>query len=335
MNSINARIFELTGARQLVLKAEPLEEPGPGQVQAETIVSAISPGTEAAAYRGANPLKPGRVYPRLMGYCNVAKVIQTGEGVSGIESGDHILTWQSHRTAFTCPADDFMIRLPKMDLRHAATAYLYHLGLHGLITAGTRFGHQVGVVGIGTLGYTTCIMSQLSGANTFAFTNQAGSVQNLQKYRVKCFSKDPGHMNTLKDLTHGTGLDIVINTSNNWDDFQFALQLVNKGGTIVNIGHPGRDQPVPSFNPLDSNYVYVKNITIRALCHLNESDVPPHEFRFSMKRNMQHILDLMQDGRLNPDEIISDEIPFTELGDQYEKYLNRNATLYTTILNWK
>ncbi len=336
MSSTITKIYELSEPLNLYLKEQELPEPGAKEIQAETIVSALSPGTEVAAYHGANPLKPGRQYPRVQGYCNVAVVTKTGSDVTSLKPGDHILTFQSHRTAFNCPENDFIIRLPEnINLQHAATAYLYHLGLHGLITANTRFGHQVAVIGVGTLGYTACVMSHLSGANTFAITNQQGSAEKLTNTGVRCFSKNTDNLSTILQLTHGIGLDIVINTSNHWDDWKLALQLVNKGGTIVNLGFPGRENPVPEFNPLDSNYAYVKNLTIKSLCHLSETEVPPYEFRFTVKRNLLHILDLMVDGRLNADEIISTRVPYTELGAQYEKYLNRTNTLFTTILDWK
>jgi len=336
MNSTIAKIYELSAPRNLYLKEQVLPDPRANEIMAETVVSALSPGTEVAAYRGANPLKPGIQYPRVQGYCNVAVVTKTGSGVARLKPGDHILTFQSHRTAFNCLESDFIIRLPEgINLHHAATAYLYHLGLHGMITADVRWGHQVAVIGVGTLGYTACVMSHLSGANTFAITNQQGSIDKLTKLGVRCFIKNLENSPLLLEQTHGIGIDIVINTSNQWDDWKLALQLVNKGGTIVNIGFPGRDVPVPDFNPLDSNYAYVKNLTIKSLCHLSEANVPPHEFRFTMKRNLLHILDLMQDGRLNPDDIISATVPYTSLSAQYENYLNRINTLFTAILTWK
>jgi threonine dehydrogenase-like Zn-dependent dehydrogenase len=336
MSSTIAKVYELSKPLNLYLKEQKLPEPIANEIQAETVVSALSPGTEVAAYRGANPLKVGRQYPRVQGYCNVAVVTKIGRDVTTLKPGDHILTFQSHRSAFNCSEYDFVIKIPEnINLQHAATAYLYHLGLHGLITADTRFGHHVAVIGLGTLGYTTCVMSRLSGASTFAITNQQASVDKLTNSGVRCFNKNTDNIPSLLQLTHGTGIDIVINTSNHWHDWRLALELVNKGGTIVNIGFPGRDLPVPNFNPLDANYAYVKNLTIKSLCHLSESEVPPYEFRFTMKRNLLHILDLIQDGRLNPNDIISAVVPYTKLSMQYEKYLNGTNTMFSTILNWK
>ena len=60
---------------------------------AETVYSVISTGTELAAWGGAEPLRPTQnVYPRLLGYYNIACVKDVGSNVNGIKIGDHVLT---------------------------------------------------------------------------------------------------------------------------------------------------------------------------------------------------------------------------------------------------
>ena len=65
MTSLAARTVWLDQPGQLALREEPLASPGDGEILCETIVTAISPGTELAAWRGLPPLRPGVVYPRL------------------------------------------------------------------------------------------------------------------------------------------------------------------------------------------------------------------------------------------------------------------------------
>ena len=44
-----------TGPREISLREESLSPPGPGQVLVQTLLSAISPGTELLIYRGKAP----------------------------------------------------------------------------------------------------------------------------------------------------------------------------------------------------------------------------------------------------------------------------------------
>lgn len=338
MSSITAEIYELIAPEQLVLSTHSLtvNSCGPYELIAETIYSAISPGTETAAFAGAEPLRPGKVYPRVVGYCNVARVIFTGNGVTKFATGDIILTFQSHRSVFKIYETEFALKLNTgINPKHAVTAYLFHLGYHGLLTADARSGHNVGVIGAGVLGYTASVMSRVIGARTYAFTNQPGATESLKNESILVFTKNESCLPEISETTHGTGLDIIINTSNSWSDWKLALQLANKGGIIVNLGFPGRNQKLPEFNPLDPQFVYTKNLTIKALCPITETDIPAHEIRHNMKRNLEYILDLIAEKRIHPQNIISGETGYQNLESAYRKYLKKDASLFTTLLNWE
>ena len=101
MSKIASRVASLISPGKVQFITEELsfnlEE---NDILCESLVSVISPGTELAAYRGAPPLRPGVTYPRLVGYCNVARVLAKGVGVNNIELGDRVLTLQSHRSHF-------------------------------------------------------------------------------------------------------------------------------------------------------------------------------------------------------------------------------------------
>lgn len=338
MTSITAKIYELSGPKELHLKEETIvfDQVRPDHFVARTLYSAISPGTETAAFRGAEPLRPGNIYPRVLGYCNVAEVVFAGVEVTTVAVGDLVLTQQSHRSAFSSRESDFHIRLAAgTDLRHATTAYLYHLGYHSLLTSGCTAGHHAGIIGLGVLGYTSAVLAKIAGLNVVAFSDQpASSIPELSGYAIPVFSKQATHETAIADLTGGTGLDVMINTSNSWEDWRLALLYANKGGQIVNLGFPGRDQPPPPFNPLDPAYVYTKNLTIKALSPLDETGGPHYISRFSLQRNMRYILGLIGNGAIRSEEIIETEASCLDLGEQYEIYLSKKRKL-TTLLNWK
>ncbi len=301
----------------------------------ETIYTAISPGTETAAYSGLEPLRPGKIYPRLLGYCNVAKVICIGKNVLDLKVGDIVLTFQSHRSGFKQNSNDFKIKIPeKIDLKSAVTAYLFHLGLHAIYTADFKPGNNIGIIGMGTLGVTTSLISNLCNANTTIFTNRNmllfPKIEGVQICNVENITE-----NQVFNLTNNIGFDIVINTSNKWEDWRFAMEICRKGGVIINLGFPGRGDELPNFNPLDPKYIYYKSIEIKPLGFINEQDVLPFEFRFNLKRNIEYILGNIESGKLLPEFIISDIIPYKQLEGQYQNYLQREKLIFSTILDWR
>jgi len=135
MTFIKADIFKLKSAFNLVLEKEEVETLRLDEYLCKTIFTAISPGTETAAYAGVEPLRPGNIYPRVVGYCNIAEVIKIGDNVSDINIGDWLITFQSHRSAFKQNVKDFKLKVPNnIKPEHAVTAYLFHLGLHAAHT---------------------------------------------------------------------------------------------------------------------------------------------------------------------------------------------------------
>src|ERR1043165_2248840 len=194
MNSLTSDIYTLTSPKNLIFEQQGIDVNtiGANEVVGQTVYSAISPGTETAAYQGLPPLITGKVYPRLVGYCNLAKVIAVGKAVVAYKAGDYIVSHQSHRSFFVMKDTDFAVKLTQaVPLNHAATAYLYHLGYHALITGDVRAGHNVGVIGLGTLGFTSCLMSRLAGATTVGFSNQKAPPHLIDK-GVAVFTKQIG-----------------------------------------------------------------------------------------------------------------------------------------------
>ena len=137
------------------------------------------------------------------------------------------------------------------------------------------------------------------------------------------------------ESTNDTGVDVVINTSNSWEDWFLAIKLVAKGGTIVNLGFPGRDNPIPPDNPFDTKYVYTKNVTIKAMSPLYAADIAPHDIRFNLKRNLGYIVDLIATGKLKPSSIITDEVSWDEIESLYDSYADRKKVMFTSIINWE
>lgn len=341
MTKLISDIYELVGPRQLVLRQETidLDRLGPNEVAARTIVSVVSPGTELAAYVGAPPLRPMKVYPRVNGYCNVAEVVAVGTGVAGVRAGDRISTHQSHRSAFRCDAGRINAVLSQHDDAIAqATLYLWHLGYYPLLRGGVHAGHNVAVLGLGTLGLTAVAMSKLAGCNVLAFSERAGARQKaiefgadlaLVKSDLKMFRE------RLPEVTSGVGIDLVISTSNSWEDWEFALQIARDGGAIAVLGFPGRGLGPPEFNPLGSQYLYDKELTIISCGNPPACDVAPRDLRFTLKRNYSYLSGIIRQQRIPAAAIVSEVVDWVELEEVYRRMEQREDGLLTVALKWR
>lgn len=330
-----ASVARLLEPGDLRFETEPLAwAKGRGEILARTLWSAISPGTELAAFEGLPPLRPGRVYPRLMGYCNVAQVLAVGNDVADIAPGVRIVTWQSHRSAFVCKSADILAVLaPTADARAATATYLFHLGLDAVQKAGLALGHRVAVLGLGALGLGAVAMAAKAGAHVTAISRRPAMTASAHAMGASAFG-DGADPTALATATGLGGFDCVVTTSNRWDDWQLALQLARRGGTIAVLGFPGRGAPAPDFNPLESRYFYDKQLRIMACGQPVARDLPPDEVRFTLKRNMPAIAEAIAADALPTAPLLTDEFPAARLADAYRALAARDGARVTAVLAW-
>lgn len=330
------RTYRLIAERSLVLDADPVDasEPAPGAVQCMTLYSALSPGTELSAYRGDPPLRPvASPYPRLMGYCNVARVLRVGDGVpEHLCPGTLVLTHQSHRSGFCIPHEQVLAVLPDgTDPVAASVTYLFHLGYAAFLKSGATQGDSAAIVGLGTLGLTTSAVFRHGGIPVTAFSNYGIDDALQSAFGVTSVQS--------KSAARGVAgqqlFDHVILTSNHWDDWKLALELCAPSGVVTVLGFPGRGQGAPDFNPLDSSLFYDKQLRVQACGYtpvgLGQSrrDQPR-----ALRYNCQFLVNAISENRLPGAALVRDVVPYTSLGDVYEEMLAGDRSAQTTVLDW-
>jgi threonine dehydrogenase-like Zn-dependent dehydrogenase len=332
---MNATIATLTAPYALTFVEEELamERPHADEVAARTDWTVISPGTELAAYQGAPQLRVGAGYPRVVGYCNAATVTAVGAGVTGVQPGDRIVTFASHRSHFILPAEKVIATIPDaLDSRRACSTYLFHLGYNALLKAKVAPGANVAVIGLGPLGLGAVTMARVAGAEVMAVSGQEGLRRLATGYGASAVVGRAGAEGPAAGFE--AGIDIVILTTNSWDDWMLALRLARPGGVISVLGFPGRTEGAPPFNPLPSELFYYKQLTVVAAGFSPQVDVAPKDIRFTEKRNMAYLLRLMAEGRIDPEPMIGPDRPSEELEAAYQDLLGAERPAVTYRLRW-
>ena len=333
---IDSTVAILTGPRELRFRHEVLDPAAldTSAILCETLVTAISPGTELAAYVGLRPLHDGPPYPRLQGYCNVARVLAVGADVHEVAPGDRVLTFSSHRSHFIIDASASLVTLPSSaKSEEAAFAYLYHLGYNAVLRSDVRAGSKVIVVGLGALGLTSVAMAALAGAEVFGVSahthaHRLGTVFGARQV----FSRDS--LPALHAVLGTDRADVVICTTSAWSDWALALELAGQRGTIAVLGFPGRTESAGSFNPLDSRSFYAKQLRIEAVGHSPERPDSRGFARFNERANLAYLVDQIGCGRLQPSSLISGRYPGPQIEQAYEDLLARKNSPVTYVLQW-
>ena len=334
---IKSKVVSLIKPYELIFKEKNIDDMhlGDESILCETLVTIISPGTEVAAYTGMPPLRPGNPYPRLLGYCNVARVMKVGSNVSSICVGDRVLTGSCHRSHFVILENDVFSVVPDaIESRHAACAYLYHLGYDAVIKSNLRYGNSVVVLGLGVLGLGAVATAFRAGAKVYAVSDQPVPSEIAKQLGARdVFRRE--NFKTLENLLGNRLSDNVISTSNSWEDWDLALKIAGRNSCIGVIGFPGRGQSPPENNPLDSQYIYDKQLKIKAVGHAPEENDTRKFLKFNQKDNLSFILSEIEHGHLNPELIISGMFNWDKLEDAYKGLISRENSPITYGLEWK
>lgn len=329
-----AEVVWLDAPGVLRIAEEELSDLDPDQILCKTIVTAISPGTEIAAFDGLPPLRPNVTYPRLQGYCNVAEVMAVGRAVEAFNVGDRILTFMSHRSAFILHANEVLYKLPLVaDPQDIVCSYLFHLGYNAVIRSNVKQGMKVLVIGLGALGLASVAIATRSGAKVFGVSNYPTPTNIAYAYGAQAvFTR--GELDENLKNERLPGVDIVISTTSSWADWRLALKCVNQLGTIAVLGFPGRGESPWLENPLASEFFYMKQLRIEAVGLSPEIPDLRGFSRFNERANIDFIAGEIIIGNLDPKLLVAGCFHYREIEKAYYSLKSGNASAATFLLNW-
>jgi L-iditol 2-dehydrogenase len=168
---------EISGLGHSSLQRFEESMPGPGEVLIETVLSAISPGTERAIYLRLDNVPFD--YPYVPGSSQVGRVVTAGAG-SELQVGQTVFTAGPHASLYLCPSAQAVAVPSGVPLEAAAITHMGFVALHGVRKAGIEPGERIVVLGCGLVGQLVAQLAQLAGGEVVAV---ATSPQRLEVAR--------------------------------------------------------------------------------------------------------------------------------------------------------
>jgi threonine dehydrogenase-like Zn-dependent dehydrogenase len=310
----------------------------PDQIYAETVVSALSTGTDLGNYLGDSTYVPGAPdYPRRIGYSNVAVVRRVGTDVSQAKVGQRVFSTQPHVSAYLARQSDILVTVPDgVSSEQASLSYLTHLGLAALRQANYLPGENVAIVGLGIIGLCTAALARAMGAKVTGIANSSSRADAAVRVGAHAafLADDPELEVKLQGVFGDTGADIVVLTANSWDAFRLSVSIVRRNGRVSILGFPGRAQPQPNFNPLDPTWFYAKQLTLLGAGFAPRTDCAPAELRFNVRRNLEYILDLMASQAMRLDSLITHRLPVARMKEAYELASQHSKDMVGAVFQW-
>jgi 2-desacetyl-2-hydroxyethyl bacteriochlorophyllide A dehydrogenase len=238
------------GPRKVEVREEPLAPPGSGQVLVETLMSAISPGTETLIFRGQAPgdlavdetipALAGRFdFPLKYGYSAIGRVKAVGEGVPEDWRERLVFSFHPHESHFLADLEELLLPPPQLAPEAAVFFPNMETALTLVMDGQPQIGEQVAVFGQGVVGLLlTSLLARLPLAGLVTLDLHA-SRRELSLERGAHLSLDPASPGALKQLhdklSEGfyRGADLSFEVTGNPEALELAIAATGFHGRVV------------------------------------------------------------------------------------------------------
>lgn len=318
------------GDGRIGLVEQDVPEVGPGTVRVQVHASLVSPGTELggwhalAAERG-NP-KPD-AEPRPFGYANAGVVQAVGEGVDRFAPGDRVACmgggYALHTNHAVVP-HHLCAGLPdNVTFAQGSYGHLAATALNGLRRGQPEFGEYVAVVGLGVVGQLTAMLYQLAGNFVIGWDTIARRTEIARTWGIDevVVAGAEDEVAATKAFTRDEGLDAAVLAFGG--DANAAMASVYKCLKCTPDGHPMGRVIVPGGVKFEYGRGPITNADIRRAGRTGPgyhdeawehgADYPPVFMRWTTRTNLELIMRLISEGRLNVDSLTTHTIPVRDV----------------------
>jgi L-iditol 2-dehydrogenase len=337
----------LYGKEDVKIEKVPIPRVGDGEVLIKVHV-ALTCGTDLKVYqRGyhARMIVP----PALFGHELAGTIEQLGAGVRGFKKGQRVVALNSAPCGmcFYCSkhqenlCEDLLfnngayaeyIRIPKRivetnmlavppDVTYEEAAMVEPLAcvLRGLHETGLEIGDTVTVIGGGSIGMMFMQVAKLIGCNVIAVVKRDAQVEGARRIgasEVVQITKVSDAVEAVRALTPDRrGSDVVVEAVGRPEAWEWAIDMVRKGGTVNFFGGCATGTKVN----LDTQRLHYSEITLKATFHHTPETV-------------RRAFALISERKIRATDYITGEAPLSRLHHVLRHMMNRNGDIKTAII---
>lgn len=262
--------------------------------------------------------------PIPLGYSLAGSVIDAG-ALSGVANGDRVAcagAGIANHAEFNAVPRNLMVRIPDgVDDEAASFVTLGAIALQGVRVANPTLGERVVVTGLGLIGLLTVQLLKANGCRVLGFDpNPARAALAREMGADMAVSEDLAA--AASAFTNGYGADAVIVTasSKSSEPLNQAAEISRLKGRVVIVGLVGMT--------VDREPFYKRELDLRLSMsygpgrHDPSYEVDGHDYplpyvRWTEQRNMQAFLELVAEGRVTPQRLVTHRFPIEEAEKAY------------------
>jgi len=337
----------LYGKEDVKIEKVPIPRVGDGEVLVKVQV-ALTCGADLKVYqRGyhARMIVP----PALFGHELAGVIEEVGSGVRGFKKGMRVVALNSApcQMCFYCSkhqenlCEDLLfnngayaeyIRIPRriveqnmlaippnMSYEEAAMIEPLACVLRGLHETKVEIGDTVTIIGGGPIGLMFVQVAKAIGCKVISVVKRDGQVtaaKNMGAHEVVQIDKVPNPVEAVRMISpEKRGSDVVIEAVGRPQAWEWAIDMVRKGGTVNLFGGCANGTKVQ----LDTTRLHYSEITLKATFHHTPETV-------------RRAFALMAEKKIRSTDYITGEAPLSRLQQVLRHMLNRTGDIKTAII---
>jgi len=237
------RSLVFTSPGQVSICDEELSPPGPDQVGVQTLLSAISPGTEMLFYRGQFPtdlaldeniaaIQAQPAYPMKYGYSLVGRVDALGAAVDPAWLGRLVFAFHPHESRFNARVDDLLPLPPDITPEQAVLLPNMETAVGFVMDGAPLLGEEVVVFGQGIVGLLTTAVLARFPLGSLVTLDKLPHRRAISLEMGAHASFDPADIGQVKTLLAG-GADLCFEVSGSPSALDQAIALTGYSGRIL------------------------------------------------------------------------------------------------------
>lgn len=333
--------------RQLTLEGEEIhpEDLAAQEILVHAEASVVSAGTELANFLAFSPgvRIPGswNAYPWRPGYGLVGRVVEAGKGISRFSRGSRVFCFGKHASLqrFDISGDKPHLAgylIPEeIDFADVLMARMALISLAGFQMARRSPGYRVVVYGLGLVGNLVAQLFTWAGARVMALDVVKERCRIAAAVGVQSVIWEPEARQAaaVREWTGGAGVDIAVDAVGSSPVIQACVEACAPFGQVILLGSPRAAHEAdvtPMLRRIHHDWIQV----VGAL----EWRLPPypvHGCRHSIASNLQLALDLIREGNLQVDPLVTHVISPERLEEAYLGLWQDKERYLGVVVDWR
>ena len=277
---------------------------------------------------------------KTLGYSSSGIVIESSS--EKFKPGDRVACagagYANHAEIVFIP-ENLCVKLPdNVDFEEGAFTTLGAIALQGVRLANPNLGENIAVIGLGLLGLITVQLLKANGCKVIGLDISEQALDFAKKNGADFVLKSSkSEKEAILNLTDGIGVDKVLITAGTESNEPIELSglITREKGKVVVVGAVKMDIPRGTFYNKEIEVVISKSYGPGRYDPKYEEmgiDYPVGYVRWTENRNMQAIVELLSEGKLDFKSLITHKFPIDEYQKAYDLILGKRQEFYRGIL---